>query len=72
MIDIPDDPIIRCMERTGYPPWMQAWDDEDEEDNEEEEEYEDEEEDDSAETVRSQIPPLCGGEEPNPAWPSSG
>ena len=22
MILIPDDPIIRCMERTGYPPWM--------------------------------------------------
>lgn len=20
---IPDDPIIRCMEKTGYPPWMQ-------------------------------------------------
>ena len=19
--EIPDDPIIRCMERTGYPPW---------------------------------------------------
>lgn len=26
---IPDDPIISCMERTGYPPWMQ--DDEEEE-----------------------------------------
>ena len=22
MISIPDDPIIRCMERTGYPPWF--------------------------------------------------
>ena len=21
MIDIPDDPIIRCIEQTGYPPW---------------------------------------------------
>ena len=31
---IPDDPIITCMERTGYPPWMQ------------EDEYEDEEEED--------------------------
>lgn len=31
---IPDDPIIACMERTGYPPWMQ------------EDEYEDEEEED--------------------------
>lgn len=20
---IPDDPIIRCIEKTGYPPWMQ-------------------------------------------------
>ena len=28
---IPDDPIISCMERTGYPPWMQEDDyDEDE------------------------------------------
>lgn len=23
MLLIPDDPIIRAMERTGYPPWMQ-------------------------------------------------
>ncbi len=23
MRDIPDDPIISCIERTGYPPWMQ-------------------------------------------------
>jgi len=22
MIDLPDDPIIACMERTGYPPWF--------------------------------------------------
>lgn len=28
MILIDDDPIIRAMERTGYPPWI---DDEDEE-----------------------------------------
>lgn len=21
-MDIPDDPIIACMERTGYPPWF--------------------------------------------------
>lgn len=27
MKQIPDDPIIRCMERTGYPPW---WKDDDE------------------------------------------
>lgn len=26
---IPDDPIIRCMERTGYPPWMGRYDDDD-------------------------------------------
>lgn len=26
---IPDDPIISCIERTGYPPWMQNdWEDE--------------------------------------------
>lgn len=24
MENIPDDPIISCIERTGYPPWMQA------------------------------------------------
>lgn len=29
MYQIPDDPIIACMERTGYPPWMQE--DEDDE-----------------------------------------
>lgn len=29
---IPDDPIIACIERTGYPPWMQ---DDDENENEE-------------------------------------
>lgn len=22
MLQIPDDPIIRCIERTGYPPWF--------------------------------------------------
>lgn len=33
MIQVPDDPIISCMERTGYPPWMQEDDcDEDEDD----------------------------------------
>lgn len=30
MYGIPDDPIISCMERTGYPPWMQDDDDNDE------------------------------------------
>lgn len=28
MPDLRDDPIIRCIERTGYPPWMQDEDDE--------------------------------------------
>ena len=37
MIQIPDDPIIRCMERTGYPPWI----DPDYEDPEVEEEFDD-------------------------------
>ena len=23
MENIPDDPIVACIERTGYPPWMQ-------------------------------------------------
>lgn len=27
MLQIPDDPIVRCIERTGYPPWMQGDDD---------------------------------------------
>jgi hypothetical protein len=40
MILIPDDPIIRSMERTGYPPWIT----EDPPDIEEIEEYEQEEE----------------------------
>jgi hypothetical protein len=32
---IPDDPIIRCIERTGYPPWMDPdYDDEGEEEEE--------------------------------------
>ena len=35
MMLIPDDPIISCMERTGFPPWMQ--DDDDDEDKEDEE-----------------------------------
>jgi len=40
---IPDDPIISCIERTGYPPWMQdEW--EGEEDEEEDDETEDEDE----------------------------
>lgn len=35
MRDIPDDPIISCMMRTGYPPW---WREEDDDEKEEEEE----------------------------------
>lgn len=36
MIQIPDDPIISCMERTGYPPWWDYFDDDDEEEEEDE------------------------------------
>ena len=32
MIQIPDDPIIRTMERTGWPPWLCSGD-EDEKNN---------------------------------------
>lgn len=35
MFQIPDHPEIQCIERTGYPSWMQ-------EEEYEEEEYEDE------------------------------
>ena len=38
MHGIPDDPIISCMERTGYPPWMQEDDYDEYEDEEEEDE----------------------------------
>ena len=31
MILIPDDPIIRCIERTGFPPWLRDdWEDDEE------------------------------------------
>lgn len=33
---IPDDPIVACMMRTGYPPWMQDGGYEDEEQEEDE------------------------------------
>lgn len=33
MIQVPDDPIIACMERTGYPPWMQEDDEDEDEDD---------------------------------------
>lgn len=26
MRDIPDDPIVSCIERTGYPPWISSFD----------------------------------------------
>lgn len=58
MWNIPDDPIIACMERTGYPPWffrdgrlIEDDDDEYEEDefeDEDEEELDEEEEEDQA------------------------
>ena len=32
MTPIPDDPIISCMEHTGYPPWMLPEEPEPEED----------------------------------------
>jgi len=35
MILLRDDPIIACIERTGYAPWMQD-DDEEEEDEDDE------------------------------------
>lgn len=39
MIQIADDPIIRSMERTGYPPWLRSdWDDDEEDDYDEEDE----------------------------------
>lgn len=41
MNPIPDDPIIACMERTGFPPWMQ----EEIEDEDAEDEDPDEKED---------------------------
>jgi hypothetical protein len=46
MILIPDDPIIRALERTGYPPWIDADFEEIEEelDDEEDEETEDSDE----------------------------
>ena len=41
MWSIPDDPIIACIERTGYPPWMQGdWEDEEEDTDADDEEAE--------------------------------
>ena len=39
MVLIPDDPIIRCIERTGYPPWYFYRDDDEEEEEDEEDVY---------------------------------
>ena len=44
MILIPDDPIISALERTGYPPWIDADFEEIEEELDEDEEAEDEDE----------------------------
>ena len=38
MTDLPDDPIIDSILRTGYPPWMQ---DDEEEDEDDEDEWDD-------------------------------
>lgn len=36
MILIPDDPIIRCIERTGFPPWIRDdWEEGEEDDDDE-------------------------------------
>ena len=40
---IPDDPIIRCIERTGYPPWIRdEWEEEEDEEDDDEAEETDE------------------------------
>ena len=33
MRDIPDDPIVASMLQTGYPPWMQGWEDDEDDDD---------------------------------------
>jgi hypothetical protein len=38
MFLIPDDPIIRSMENTGYPPWLAGFSGDEEEDDDVEEE----------------------------------
>ena len=36
MIQIDDDPIIKSIERTGFPPWLQDdWEDDEEDDDDE-------------------------------------
>lgn len=43
MVQIPDDPIIDSMMRTGYPPWIREdppyWEDEEDEDERKEDDY---------------------------------
>ncbi len=37
MVLIADDPIISCIERTGFPPWLQpGWEDDEEMEEEDE------------------------------------
>lgn len=36
MRNIPDDPIVSSMERTGYPPWFRDFDEDDLEEEDEE------------------------------------
>jgi len=52
MMQIPDDPVIRCIERTGYAPWYLAdrgyFDEYEEDEYIEDDEYEDCEEDEDA------------------------
>ena len=45
MILIPDDPVLRCIERTGYPPWIRdEWEEEEDEEDQDDEEEEDDDE----------------------------
>lgn len=40
MVQIPDDPIIRSMEATGWPPWMlRDWEDDEEQEEDDGEEW---------------------------------
>lgn len=41
MRDIPDDPIIACMLRTGYPQWMQDYDDDEDDEEDDDEDWRD-------------------------------
>lgn len=52
MVSIPDDPIVRSMERTGYPPWV------DDDPYEEDDEDEDEDEESTAIIAITQLPEI--------------